>query len=240
MREITVVTPTLMRPELEKALESVRAQTLPCEHVIWLDGKCHPNEYQVARFRYEKDEYNTRIAYWPYPVGGGTWYANRIIAAAPFLVTTPYIAYLNDDDWWHPDHLHSLYALIRNYDLDWSYSHRKVYDHDGNYLLDDNCEALGESHDVWNVPGHRFVDTCAILMKTHVAQAMSHCYMSNQFGRDRVAYAFIKAHFPKFMGSKLKTMNFRLGSNQNSAVIDYFRNGNRHMQQLYGETMPWE
>jgi hypothetical protein len=129
--------------------------------------------------------------------------------------------------------------VIKRDNLDWAYSHRSVYDHNGVYLFRDICEALGEAHDVWNMPGHRFVDTCAIIARTEVFRAISPVYCSDYFGRDRDAYQLLKRHFRKFAGVFEPTMCFRLGSGPGSASREYFEQGNQYMKSKYGGVMPW-
>jgi glycosyltransferase involved in cell wall biosynthesis len=234
--EVAIITPTLWRPELEQAIASVAQQTYPCTHIVVCDGATSFAEYCLLRNRFPR----VRFAYWPLKVGGGTWYGNRIIAAAPFLTTAPFIGFLNDDDWFRSDHVANLVTLIEKDGLDWAYSHRSIHQPDGTYVFEDRCEALGEEHEVWNMPGHRFVDTCAIIAKTHVFRTVAPIYCSDAFGRDRDAYQLLSKLFPKFKGVTKPTVCFRVGSSPNSATLSYFAAGNDLMHRKYGDTMPWE
>ena len=228
MSDVAIITPTLGREQLRQCMASIDAQIYPCKHIIVADGDMR------------MDFMPKHFAYWPEKVGGGTWYANRIIAAAPFLVTEPYIGFCNDDDWFKPDHVSRLMEIIKRDNLAWAYSHRSIYSNDGVYLFDDRCEALGEAHDVWNIPGHRFVDTCALIARTEVFRCAAPVYCSDQFGRDRDAYAILKKLFPNFAGVHIPTVCFRLGSSPGSASREYFEEGHKYMANTYGKVMPWE
>lgn len=229
--DVAIITPTLGRHELMDCVGSVAHQTYKVHHIIVSDADSNLGPLKTCL--------GVDCAYWPEKVGGGTWYANRIIAASPFLVTEPYIGFSNDDDWFKPNHVFALMDAIKRDNLDWAYSHRSIYSHAGEYLFDDECEALGEAHDVWNMPGHRFVDTCAIIARTEAFRTIAPIYCSDQFGRDRDAYALLKAYFPKFAGVHKPTMCFRLGSGPGSASREYFEQGNLYMKSKYGKVMPW-
>ncbi|WP_300644675.1 glycosyltransferase family 2 protein [Nocardioides sp.] len=89
---LTVIIPSVGRPELSRAISSVRDQTVRVEVIVVLDD---PSAQNAVRSMLREDE---RLVITPGRRGGG--FAR---AAGTELVETIYVAYLDDDDWWEPD-----------------------------------------------------------------------------------------------------------------------------------------
>ena len=141
------------RPEeLDQCVQSVKKQSYPCTHYIVTD-------YWDSFLQIKKLYPHARVCYWDDYVGGKDVEGRRLYAASAFLVNEDVVFFCNDDDWYKLNHVQSIMGKIEQ-GYDWVYTLRSVYDKEGNYLLDDNCEALGELHDCYQAPGHRFVDWC--------------------------------------------------------------------------------
>ena len=156
MKTAAVVTVTNgKRPtELANCIKSIaRQQGITPTHYILCDGDF--NTFVELRRLYANG--CVKICYWDGKIGGNGYAGQRWLAAAPQLITEDVTFFCNDDDWYSPDHVKSIMDKIDE-GYDWAYSLRSVHDKEGNFLFDDNCEALGELHDTWNIPGHRFVD----------------------------------------------------------------------------------
>jgi glycosyltransferase involved in cell wall biosynthesis len=96
-----------------------------------------------------------------------------VFALAPFVVDEDIIFYLDDDNWYEPDHIESLASMIEEHDLGWAYSLRKIVDNEGNWICDDNCESLGchpNSHQQY------LVDNSCYAVRTDVARKHSHAW----------------------------------------------------------------
>ena len=161
MKTCAVVTVTNGKRQVELAncIASVKAQTYPCTHYILCDQDF--NKFAELKRLYP----DVLMCYWDAKIGGNGYAGQRWLAAAPQLITEDVTFFCNDDDWYSPDHVKSIMDKIDE-GYDWAYSLRSVHDKEGNFLFDDNCEALGELHDCWHAPGHRFVDWCMWGMKT--------------------------------------------------------------------------
>lgn len=72
-------------------------------------------------------------------------------------VTTPWVAFLDSDDWWDPDHLETLAAGIREFDADYAFS----YFHGPDVL-----GTFGKAFD----REHPHETTTTVLMRTELAQ----------------------------------------------------------------------
>ena len=234
MKTAAVVTVTNgKRPwELSNCIASVKAQTYPVVHYIVCDEGF--NQYAELRRLYPE----LRICYWDGFVGGKDVEGRRLYAASALLVNEDITFFCNDDDWYKPNHVQSIMAKIDE-GYDWAYCLRSVYDKDGAYVLDDDCEALGELHDCWQAQGHRFVDWCMWGMKTENLKMIASVLAQPGWGGDRKFYATAKQVFPKFTWSGERTFCFRLGGNEYSVDRGFFEKGNYTMLQKYDNKLPW-
>jgi len=218
--------------ELANCIASVKAQTYPVVHYIVCDEGF--NQYAELRRLYPE----LRICYWDGFVGGKDVEGRRLYAASALLVNEDVTFFCNDDDWYKPNHVQSIMAKIDE-GYDWAYCLRSVYDKDGAYVLDDDCEALGELHDCWQAQGHRFVDWCMWGMKTENLKMIASVLAQPGWGGDRKFYATAKQVFPKFTWSGERTFCFRLGGNEYSVDRGFFEKGNYTMLQKYDNKLPW-
>ena len=234
MKTVAVVTVTNgKRPwELSNCIASVKAQTYPVVHYIVCDEGF--NQYAELRRLYPE----LRICYWDGFVGGKDVEGRRLYAASSLLVNEDVTFFCNDDDWYKPNHVQSIMSKIDE-GYDWTYCLRSVYDKDGAYLFDDDCEALGELHDCWQAQGHRFVDWCMWGMKTENLKMIASVLAQPGWGGDRKFYATAKQVFPKFTWSGERTFCFRLGGNEYSVDRGFFEKGNYTMLQKYDNKLPW-
>jgi glycosyltransferase involved in cell wall biosynthesis len=70
-----------------------------------------------------------------------------------------HIAYLDDDNWWEPNHLELLYSTLKSEDFDFVFTGTNVYNSEGNHLEvrnNVNCIEFGQ------------IDTSEILHKRHL------------------------------------------------------------------------
>jgi len=236
MLSAAIVTTTSGRPCLKKTVESVDRQTYRVKHYIVTDGIMSFDEFCAMRQEYAAP--HREFLWCSQKVGGLNLEARRLLGAMTFLVKEDVLFFLNDDDWYTPDHVESLMKIIEDGN-DWAYSFRQIYDQDGKFVCLDECESLGEEHAPWN-GGENFIETCSIAMKTEAYMRLSQIYWHPGWGPDRVFYKHAKALFPKFRGSKRYTMCFRVGGNETSVQSSFFIQGNKFMQRKYPDGMPWE
>jgi hypothetical protein len=234
MMTAAIVTTTNGRSSLRRTVESVYAQTRPAKHYIVTDGIL-----SFERFAALRDEYPRSETMWcSQKVGGLNLEGRRLVAASSYLVKEDVVFFLNDDDWYEPTHVEELMRVIEEGN-DWAYSHRKIFDQNGDYLCDDLCESIGEQHDIWNSPGNRFVETCSIAMRTEPMIRLAQVYWHPGYGPDRLFYHHAKQLFPRFRWSGGTTMCFTVGGNELSVQKEFFEMGNAYMRQKYPDGMPW-
>jgi hypothetical protein len=233
-----VVTVTTGRKELKRCLQGVARQSYPCTHYVLCDGE---DDHAIAQFydmTRDYAEYKARWSYWGNAIGGGNgWLGQRWLAAAPHLITEDVTFFCNDDDWFDEHHVKSIMEKI-DQGFDWAYSLRKIYDKDGKYLFDDNCEAIGENHHAWNIEGHHFVDSCMFGMKTDLLKQISIVMNRPGLDIDRHFYAAARNIFPNFTGTNKHTFNFRLGGSC-GVQKEFFEQGNAWMLKKFDNKLPW-
>jgi hypothetical protein len=238
MKTAAVVTVTTGRKSLEKTLRSVAYQSYPCTHYVLCDGDDDSSLAQFYDMSQDYSEYKARWCYWGNVIGGGNgWLGQRWLSAAPHLVTEDVTFYCNDDDWFDPHHVRYIMAKI-NDGYDWAYSLRKIWDADGNYLFDDNCEAIGELHHAWNIEGHHFVDSCMFGMKTELLKQIAIVMNRPGLDIDRHFYAAAKQILPNFTGTNKHTFNFTLGGSC-GVQKEFFELGNKWMLEKFNNKLPW-
>lgn len=165
---VAVVTSTRGRKLIRQAADSVKAQTREARHYVFAHGKDCWDVVSDATEGCDVD-----VVYLPSANGGGGYGMAPVFAASPFLVDEDVIFYLDDDNWYEPDHIESLVSLIENHDLGWAYSLRRIVDADGNFICEDNCESLGCHR---NSHGHFLVDNSCYAVRTNVAVRHSHAW----------------------------------------------------------------
>ena len=164
---VAVVTSTQGRSTITKAIQSVKDQTRKATHYVFIHGA----EYSDKTIPHLADD--TVAVHLPRANGGGGYGMAPVFALAPFAITEDVICYLDDDNWYEPDHIESLVEMIEKHDLGWAYSYRKIVDNEGNYICEDNCESLGMQ---LNSNNHYLVDNSCYVVRTNVARRHSHAW----------------------------------------------------------------
>jgi glycosyltransferase involved in cell wall biosynthesis len=233
--KVAVVTPTIGSETLSQCLESVQNQKYEnLTHYVFLDGeehyeKIHPVLYEKSGKR------KIQTVNLQENVGKG-WYGHRVYAACSFLVNADVICYLDEDNWFEPNHVEKLVEVL-NEGNDWSFSLRKIYDKNGDYICEDNCESLGKWPVYFNDSVFH-IDTSSFAVKRDVAVAIGHSWYG-QWGADRQFFSNMKKYFPKFDCSNDYSLCYRLDGNQNSVNQDFFDKGNEINKQKYKSNFPW-
>lgn len=222
---IMVITPTTGKDTLKRAVDSVIDQTVEVEHLLVADG---PEATNNTAFYM-----SSKRLILPENIGGNGWYGHRVYAGLPLMVNADYILFLDEDNWYEPNHVESMINKIKSKDLMWSYSLRKIYDDRGQYVCDDDCEALGRypafyDHTV------SFVDTNCYCFKRDYLVSVAHSFYG-QWGADRPFYKAASTNLPSFGCTGEATVNYTAPER----LHQMFRDGNAAMKQAYGEELPW-
>jgi glycosyltransferase involved in cell wall biosynthesis len=234
--KVAVVTPTIGSSFLDQCMQSVQNQSYEdLTHYIFLDGeeyfdKIYPTISKNAGKR------TIKTVNLQDNVGRG-WYGHRVYAACSFLVNADVIIYLDEDNFIDHCHVDKMVKKIKQGN-DWVYSLRKIYNKQGEFLCEDNCESLGKWPVYFNDQVFH-VDTSSFAIKRDVGVRIGHAWYG-KWGADRQFFNAIKQHFPKYDCTNAHTLCYRLDGNPNSVTKDFFEQGNRVMEEKYNNNFPWK
>ena len=148
--DCSVVIPTVLRPSLVQAVESVAAQVglSRIQVLIGIDKPLGARDSMDILMNLSSPSLNISFLEMPYSTSvrhGGVHTAmdgGSLRAVLSLLANSRYVAYLDDDNTWAPDHLTKLISAIQG--KTWAFSQR--------YLID---EDTGENYgqDIWHSVG---------------------------------------------------------------------------------------
>ena len=225
---VMVITPTTGKDTVVKAIESVNNQTVFTEHLIVIDGAKAAGE--LANIKY--DWTRTLAMQLPENVGGNGWYGHRVYAGMPLMVNADYILFLDEDNWFEPNHVETMINKIKSKNLMWAYSLRRINDESGQYVCDDDCESLGRYPTFYDSTLN-FVDTNCYCFRREYLVTVAHSFYG-QWGADRPFYKAASTNLPAFGCTGEATVNYRAPER----LLEMFREGNKLMKQAY-KILPW-
>jgi glycosyltransferase involved in cell wall biosynthesis len=250
---VVVVIPTVGTSKLRRAVESVVKQTYQnVECLVVIDG----NQYEKSVINQIgiSSAWDDKVKYMvlPYNTGANGFYGHRIYAAIGNLVNSEYVIYLDEDNWFEPDHVETQIKTIQEKQVTWSYSLRKIYEDDpaqqhsigvaAQYICDDNCESLGK-WPVYVSLENYLIDTSSYCVSREIAVKIGAAWYngdnSGKWGSDRNFFANVKHYFPNFACTQKHTLCYSLGGNEKSVTKDFFLKGNQIMLEKYPNGFPW-
>ena len=225
-----MIVPTTGTPSLRRAVESVLAQTSPTACYVVCDGEAH-RERTVAALA----GLDVALCVLPRNVGAAGFYGHRVYAAFAHLVDEEHVLFLDQDNFFAPDHVAQCTDLIAARRLQWCYALRNVCDAGGGFLLRDDCESLGK----WPAfTKAHLIDTNAYCIRREVLLQSAHAW-HGKWGQDRVFAQVMMQNFGAFDCTGRYTVQYCLGGNENSVTREFFEQGNAQMLQRYKRGFPW-
>lgn len=237
-KTVTVITPTIGSPKVLDAILSVKNQTYGhIDHLIVLDGPEHQKKF-INNFAYDDDLLNhITLTTSPFNTGANGFNGQRIYAAYPHLINSDYIFFLDEDNWYAPDHVESLVKVLEQNDF--AYSLRSIYDENKNFLCEDNCESLGKWPIYFTHEDPQYlIDTSSFAFRKEFIQKTCYLWHSGAWGEDRRYLYAVKDHC-KWDTNYKHTLCYRLGGNENSVTEEFFINGNDAQLEYYKNKLPW-
>jgi hypothetical protein len=232
-------------------MESTNNQ--PCEHWIVIDGAEHAQK--VTDILATGDYVNKKIILLPENTGrpkefwgelpesrykdieADRWFnGHRIYASMPFLVNKPYVLFLDEDNWFEPNHINSMLEMMDFRNLDWVYCLRRLVDKDGAFVDYDNCDSLGVFANKMNV---NFVDMNCYMFKTEfLTKICQHLHIGHRADKILFRQAFANTSPYETIGCTGKyTVNYRISR---ADQANWFKEGNQLMNNLYKGNYPWK
>lgn len=233
---VTIITPTTGTKHLEQCVNSVANQTYDnIQHLVVVDGKEHRKKAE------QQIHHDADILVLPYNTGYDQYNGHRIYGAATYLAEGQYIIFLDEDNWFEPNHVEELVKRVGDNGNGWAYTLRKIVNQDGEYICNDDCESLGKWKSVLN---DQFVDVnCYIIHKSLALWFSPGWYR-------RARHPEEQPEVDRLLSSKLMnvsqsvectgqyTVNYRVGNRADSVQAEFFLRGNDIMKQQY-PVFPW-
>lgn len=233
-RSALVVIPTTGSASLRDAVSSVINQThdnVTC--LVVIDGP----QFEARAIQILEEFPDVRSMVLPWNVGGNGWYGHRIYFMSAPLMEQDYWFALDQDNWFEPTHVSSMIDSCETNAWQWCHSLRKIYNANGDYICDDDCESLGR-FPIYLSDQHHLVDTSTYCIRKDVIVMMSPAWYSG-WGGDRRFYSAISHHAPGFGCTGKSTLCYRLDGNPGSVNADFFKQGNAVMASRYPNGYPW-
>jgi glycosyltransferase involved in cell wall biosynthesis len=238
-KSAVVITPSIGNDSLTRALESVAKQTYKnLKHLVVSDG---PEFLGKVESKCEKIDSHIITTSTPVNTGASGFYGHRIYASYPHLVNEDYILFLDEDNWYEPNHVQTLIEKIESDKLDWAYSLRNVYLSKDKFLDQDCCESIGK-WPIWFSVDQHLVDTSSYCFtRPFITSCCSNWH--HGWGGDRRFYHIIKSFSSvKYDTTGQHTLNYIL-PDMNKAYggdFEFFKKGNAEIMKKYGGKYPWK
>lgn len=227
--QVAVITPTVGTRHLRQAVASVATQTYPLvRHLVVVDGAAHRARVEAALS--EAGGKPADVVVLPETIGGGGFNGHRVYGAAPYLVDARFVAFLDEDNWFDPDHLEAMMSRITATGSTWGFTLRRIVDEDGKFLMDDACESLGPVP-TWLDKTVNLVDANCYVLRRDVALETSLVWYRrapDETSPDIELCRRLLVDRPRFVATGRPTVNYRLHGPRAAARADFFRRGNRH------------
>jgi hypothetical protein len=205
--DVAVVLPTILRPSLTRAIRSVFLQEFDgrVQILIGVDVATRTDVSLTdlaAECPENMDMLACRLPYSTSERHGGL-YPNRFSGALRSILTlaanSRRVAYLDDDNWWAPQHLDSLTGALAG--VGWAWSDRWFTDPEtGEPIVIDDWESVGPDAGVFADRDGGFVDPSSLmidkLVHHDVVPLWSLASFADGSGEDRLVFAALKESGP--------------------------------------------
>ena len=237
-----VITPTTGIPELAKAIQSVAVQGENVDHWVVIDGVQYA-EKAIAIVK-ENQHSNLKLIILPENTGmpqNHFWdlqygfYGHRVYGSMAGLINAKYTLFLDEDNWFEPDHVRTMVEGMQGYGFKWVYSLRNIVDKEGNFICRDDCDSLGVYPNQSNIS---FVDMNCYCFLTEFLIELQHLFYRDTYHCDAELYkqAFAKCKPTEFGGTGKYTVNYRCTK---PYQVEWFVDGNVKTKSLYNGSYPW-
>jgi hypothetical protein len=243
---VTVITAHGGNPLLARCVESVAAQRYPrIQHLVVADGPhtwAHAQRAIAAAQASAGSQRRIDLIQLPYAIGADRWNGHRIYGAGSFIADGDYIAFLDDDNAFAPEHIESCLEVCRG-GHHWSYALRNIVDREHRFICRDDCESLGRWPSVLGAEDFLIDVNCYFLPRLLAVQVapLWFCRFREPGvpAVDRSICHALKQIAPQFDCSYRYTVDYLAGNTAFSVKPEFFLQGNAQMLQRYGGRLPW-
>lgn len=203
--DVAVIVPTMLRPSLEVAIRSVFAQDLDgrIQIMIGIDREGGIRDVLDALIADCPENMHMTVVEPGYSTSARNGGLYNVLAGGSlrtslsYLANSIHVAYMDDDNWWAPNHLSSLLAAIQGFD--WAFSLRWYVDPDTHEpLCIDEWESVGPGRGIYADTFGGFVDTNTLMINKIACHWMlpAWCLPLTNVGRgeDRTVFDRLRRH----------------------------------------------
>jgi len=225
MHDCAVIITSMLRDSLEQAVRSVYEQDFPgtIQVVLGIDRKTPLDAAAhdlLARLRAACPPGRTLTVIEPgystAAVNGGLYsnaYGGMMPAIGSFAANARFLAYLDDDDWYGPEHIGSLLAALQG--RPWAFS-LSWYVNPANDepMCIDHLESVGPGRGAYRTTFGGFVRPSSLLIDKLQCAEMLHLWGVAMFpegnGSDRSVFDALMKHRPSWGESRLASVFYRI------------------------------
>ncbi len=169
--DVAVVMPTIVRPTVLAAVQSVfdQSSSIRIQLLVGIDAPLNSDRHLVELLRRTPSHVTAFLFYPGYSTSvrhGGPQLARdggSLRSALTYLANARRVAYLDDDNWWHPEHLSTMLQAIEGHD--WAYSLRWFVHHQSREpICPDIWESVGPGKGVWTDTFGGWVDPNCLMI----------------------------------------------------------------------------
>ncbi len=237
-KAITVITSTIGRAELRQCIESVLSQKYPfVSHFVFVNGP----QYHDASREILSDYPEVTAFYLPEETGDygmGPSMADVFVAAS-FLTRADWVFFLDDDNFFDPNHVESLMSLAMNHDLKWAYSLRRIVAQDGSPICDDDWCSLGYWPDLGSQGASQLVDNSCYAVSLPFAKRYALAWTARPSSADRCFFLTLHESGARYGCTGLSTTNYRIGLGTAPNIPDAYLANAKLMRDRMPNGFPW-
>lgn len=244
-----VIIPTTGRETLRQAVASVLAQTWPdVVAVVVVDGpQFGPDVLKALDGMLP----HPRIQLMPMPqnTGDGGYKGHRIYGAVPQLINQDWVFYLEENNWYEPEHVEECVRTCTEHGLSWCATLRNVVDAQGQLVCVDECESLAVVPTWFNPASHHVDTSCFCLSREVAIQLSMHWHRphlpqdpdpAKHVSPDAAVCNVLRQDAARYALIARPTVNYRLGEPDVTPSEEFFRKGNQAIRRQHGGRLPWE
>jgi glycosyltransferase involved in cell wall biosynthesis len=248
---VVVITPSVGRAHLGRCVSSVQEQNYDSiEHLVVVDGAEFADRARQSIAPPSACRHPIHLQVLPHKTGLGRYKGYRICAAFSYLVNADIVFFLDDDNWFDPNHVSSCVDAMNRHGVEWAFALRRICTEAGANLIDDDCDSLGFWRRDASYRGpsdlleQKFIDfysTYPFLVDTNcfaIKRALLTEFAPFLLDGD----CSLSTHLVRSVAgacSGLRTVNYRARTDSEERLLDYFLRGNRSAVSRYCGNLPW-
>jgi hypothetical protein len=243
-----ILTPTTGNDHLEKLLVSLNelyeTDKYVINHIIVIDGLCFEEKAQKILNKIEPSDYiNRHVVQIPFNTGANNYLGHRIYASFVHLINGDYVIFLDEDNYFEPEHIENYYNLLKKRKkTNWLFSLRNIIDYENKFICKDISESIGNLHRSFYGENNHLIDTNCFCVSKDTAIKHNHIwnrkYDFTVNNSDRLYARTLMIHEKHFECTYKFTVNYRTCNRKESVTNNVFTKANEIINKIYC-TIPW-